>query len=96
MNSEALYKNFPVLKVRNRTGAQQHVLYEDGDSVTFNGFATRPISSKGLLQIPDSNLFEMVSPTLFELRDRGVIDLKPPVQESAPEPKEDKKSSKDK
>ena len=82
MDREKLIKLFPILEVRNRTNVSQHIQYLiDGeiDSKTITPNSRRKISSDGLLQIPDMRLFEMCSPTIFELRKAGIISLGDPV-----------------
>lgn len=75
MDAEKLAKLFPKLEVRNKTGVQKSVLYQNGDSITFNPGSTRTIQSKNLLQIPNSSDFEMIKPKLFDLQKAGIISL---------------------
>lgn len=82
MDSKLLEKKWPKLEVRNRTNEQKHIQYNidaDGDglpdSITINPGARRLIPSKNLLQIPNIMEFELLNPTLFDLKKAGVIQL---------------------
>lgn len=96
MDLNKLTENFPKLKVRNKTSATQSILYKNGDSAQIQPHSTRFISSENLLQIPNINNFDLLKPTLFQLRDAGVIELqveetvKPtptPPKQPSPKPK---------
>lgn len=96
MDFNKLKEQFPRLKVQNRTSVPQTILYQNGDSVQIQPHSTRFISSENLLQIPNINNFDLLDPTIFQLRDAGIIELqveetvKPtptPVKTPAPKPK---------
>lgn len=73
MDLTILRQNYKFMTVRNRTKFAQTVGYSAGDSVTVPAGATVRISTAGLHQIPDSRLFELVSPKRPELIAAGVI-----------------------
>lgn len=76
MDATRLNKLFPQIVIRNRTAAQQHVLYKNGEAVQIAAGAERKINSLNLLQLPAPALFEMVRPTTMELAKAGIIEIR--------------------
>lgn len=83
MDKAKLIATFPRMIVRNRRNTQATIAYENGDSITLMPSAQSVIGSAGLLQIPDPSEIELVSPTIFELADAGVITFKKPEAQPA-------------
>lgn len=75
MDLNKLEKAYPFMSVRNKTNIQQTLMYQGGDSIQVQPLAKVKIVSKGLLQIPDNSIFELVSPTIFDLKDKGIVSL---------------------
>lgn len=59
---------FNAIRLRNRTGKVQRVLYDGGDSIDIMPLAIRTVPTTGLIQLPDTSLFQFISPTLAEIK----------------------------
>jgi hypothetical protein len=75
MNTEKLASMFPIMVIENKTPFQQHISYGNGDTVTIQPLAKSKITSAGLHQVPDSSIFSLISPTLSQLTEAGIITV---------------------
>lgn len=81
---DRLKMDFPIFEIRNTKSypAQIELI---GDSVQINGYATGKVNSNQLYQIPDLSIFKMISPSMEDFINYGVIggkDSTGSVQES--------------
>lgn len=81
MDTAKLTSLYPTMLIRNRRSIQTHLYYANGDSITFQPSVAMNVPSAGINQVPDHNIFELVSPTIFDLVRQGIVTM----NETAPE-----------
>lgn len=75
MDIAKLIASYPTMTIRNRRSVQTTLYYANGDSITFQPSVSMTIPSAGLHQVPDHTLFELVTPSIFDLVNEGIVSL---------------------
>lgn len=76
MNNDSfdrLKMDFPIFEIRNNKPYAQHISLANGDSVQANGNATIRVDANKMYQLPDLTAFKMVSPSMRDLINYGVV-----------------------
>lgn len=68
-----LKAKFPIWTIRNRLGIPSQLDLSDGDSVSFGPGATRKVSADKIHQVPALSTYELVSPSIKDLVEAGLI-----------------------
>lgn len=83
MDQAKLATMYPMMTVRNKTSHSQQVLYTGGESCQIQPNTQTRIASKGLIQIPDPSVIELISPTISDLVKAKIIATNTPVKAAA-------------
>mgnify|MGYP000980433860 CR=1 FL=1 len=95
---EALIKEFPIFTVKNKTSITKNIPLKDNEELVVPAHGVVKISAAILTGIPSSTYFKMVSPSIKDLINHGVIEGKKvsSVEPASTKETEDAKSWDDK